>query len=161
MDEVKPKDYSRMGNNPEPYTTAKGEVLHLYPVSMMALCAAMGRHFKGQRANAILQLARQDNMITPDVLAKALAEIESRVFTMDNFQDEMKSMDGMRFIIWKSLLPEKKLLKLENVEDILSPDEWMIAENIILEISGVKTTGGEKPADPTKSTGPTLSTGST
>jgi len=155
METPKPKDYSRMGNEPATITAPNGMELKLYPVSIPALCADMGRHIKSRRQDNILQLARKDRTVTPEVLAKTLAEIEEQSFTMDKMVEEMNTMDGMRYVIYKSLLPGRKAMKLEGVDDILPPDEWAATLNLILGMSGVKTGGGDGGADPTKDPAPT------
>ena len=145
------QDYSKLGNSPGMFTTTKGETIKYYPISIMALAVDMGRNIKAEQQNALIKLIRANRELDSDVMSKCLAEIERQIFTIGELIRRLKTLDGMRYAIWKSILPDKPALKLENVPLIVDPDDWIALVNLILESSGIET-GGQEPENPTKLT---------
>lgn len=154
------KDYSKLGNSPSTFETSAGEI-QLYPVSYTLLLTDMSRVIKDQRENAILELARRNSAMTPEVVAKTLAEIEQQVFPADWLHNQMFTPDGMQYVIYKSLLPGKPQMRIDNLHLFIPPDDWVKAFNRVLEISGLMSPKGDSPANPTLAGNAAKPTGST
>ena len=106
-----------------------------YEISVLTVddLAEFEKYIKSERLKIFLDVAKELDSKTK---AEAIAAISAEHLTTEELAEEMNSMTGTRFFLWRSLIKKQPKLKLEEMGKLVDLDNFNEVSQMVQSIGG-------------------------